>query len=315
MTTVALKYRRIDGVNPEGTLVTSGLVEVTPAYRSDTTQGQLTTITQTFPVGSSITLAGGTYLFRLRASDGHGGRLKDEGVNRLVPASGTFDVDDLTEVTPGVTGVTQSDVAAMIAAAVAGLVVGPGGTPTGTGPGGAFYIQDVQDSTAVGRAVVKAVDAAAGRTAISAAAAASPTITGTATLANVVVTGTTSFVDGSIAQVEVAGLPALATSIAGKASLNPSTGLVNASDIDTAIARQTDVAAAFAAVTTPAWSSIVGVPTGRTYVDLVLPGGVLAPRTSVVVPPGWAVNWVSPTPPPIGGPYMLSVDTYERANV
>lgn len=171
MTIVNLKYRRIDGVNPEGVLITSGLVDVTPAYRSDTGSGQMTTITESFPVGSSITLAAGTYLFRLRASDGHGGRLKDEGVYRLVPASGTFDVDDLVETNPVVGSVTQSDVAAMIQAAVAGLIVGPGGTPTGSGPGGAFVIADVTDSTTTGRAVVKAVDPAAGRTALSAAAA------------------------------------------------------------------------------------------------------------------------------------------------
>lgn len=315
MTTVNLKYRRIDGVAPEGALVTSGLVEVTPAYRTDTTQGQLTTITQTFVVGSSITLVGGTYLFKLRSSDGHGGRLKDEGVYRLVPASGTFDVDDLAEVTPTVGSVTQSDVQAMIDAAVAGLIVGPGGTPTGTGPGGAFYIQDVQDSTATGRAVVKAADAAAGRTAIGAAPTASPTFTGTASLANLTVSGTVSFADGSIAQADVAGLPAVVTSIANKADLNPSTHLVSASDIDPAIARQTDITAALGTATNPPWANIVGTPGGRPYTDLVLPGGVAAPRSSIVVPPGWGVNWVSPTPPPIGGPYMLSIDTYERANV
>jgi hypothetical protein len=198
-----LKYRRIDGVNPEGTLVTSGLVEVTPAYRTDTTQGQLTTVAQTFPVGQSITLAGGTYLFKLRASDGHGGRLKDEGVYRLVPASGTFDVDDLAEVTPTVTGTTQSDVAAMIAAAISGVV---GGTPTGSGPGGAFVIQDVTDSTVVGKAVVKAVDAAAGRTAIGAAPTVSPTFTTSLTAANPVFTGTVTIPDNALAIADTSGL-------------------------------------------------------------------------------------------------------------
>jgi hypothetical protein len=94
--------------------------------------------------------------------------LKDEGVYRLVPNSGTFDVDDLTEVAPSASGMSISDVQALINAALAGVVAG---APTGTGTGGEFWIQDVKDSTAIGRAVVKAVDTAAGRTAISAAAA------------------------------------------------------------------------------------------------------------------------------------------------
>jgi hypothetical protein len=98
VTTVNLKYRRIDGVNLDGALLTSGLVEVTPLLRTDTTVGQLTTISQTFSVGATIVLAPGTYRFKLRASDGRGGRLVDESINRLVPATGTFDVDDLTEV-------------------------------------------------------------------------------------------------------------------------------------------------------------------------------------------------------------------------
>jgi hypothetical protein len=192
MTTVNLKYRRIDGVNPEGTLVTSGLVEVTPAYRTDTTQGQLTTIADTFAVGSTITLAGGTYLFKLRASDGHGGRLKDEGVYRLVPNTGTFDVDDLTEVTPSASGMSISDVQALINTAVAGITAG---APTGTGPGGAFISNDVTDTTPVGRSVMKAVDATAGRTAIGAAAAANPVFTGTVTIP-----------DGALAIADTSGL-------------------------------------------------------------------------------------------------------------
>jgi hypothetical protein len=43
---------------------------------------------------------------------------------------------------------------------------------------------------------------------------ANETHTGTTTFTNIVVSGTTSFADGSIAQAEVAGLPALVTSLA-----------------------------------------------------------------------------------------------------
>lgn len=183
--------------------MTSGLVEVTPAYRTDTTQGQLTTISDTYPVGSSIILAGGTYLFKLRASDGHGGRLKDEGVYRLVPASGTFDVDDLDEVTPTASSMSISDVQALITAAITGITAG---TPTGTGTGGAFWIQDVLDSTAVGRSLVKATDAAAARTAIGAAPAASPTFTTALTAANPTFTGTVVIPDGALAIADTSGL-------------------------------------------------------------------------------------------------------------
>lgn len=60
----------------------------------------------------------------------------------------------------------------------------------------------------------------------------------------------------------------------------------------------------------------IGVPTGRVYVDLVCPGDVIRPRSDAgAIPPGFAVNWVKLTPPPLGGPYMQDIDTYERAYV
>lgn len=266
MTTVVLKYRRIDGVNPEGTLITSGLVEVTPAYRTDTTQGQLTTITQTFPVGQSITLAGGTYLFKLRAPDGHGGRLKDEGVYRLVPNSGTFDVDDLTETNPVVGSVTQSDVQAMIDASVAGIVAG---APTGTGTGGAFWIQDVLDSTATGRAVVKAVDAAAGRTALSAAAA-THTHVATTDLTATGTKNTTTFLrgDNTWAAPPAAGSPAWVDITGVPSTFPPSTHTHTVSDI---VGESTPVGNLLAAPDAAAARTAIGAADGATTAYIRIP--------------------------------------------
>lgn len=221
MTSVQLLYTRIDGVTLTGTPVTNGLVDVTPAYRSDTGVGQMTTIASSFPVGSTIILAPGTYLFKLRASDGHGGRLKDEGVYRLVPASGTFQVDDLDEVTPTIGGLTQSDVAAMITAA---LTAGPTGTgaPAGTGTGGRYKVSDLTDVTTVGVGVGTAASQAAGRTALGA--------------------GTSNLVVGTTAGT-AADAAALATSLALKADLaspaltgNPTAPTPTAGDNDTSIA-------------------------------------------------------------------------------
>lgn len=228
---------------------------------------------------------------------------------RFVPSSGVpVNWGALTLVTGPAGGAAPTDA---LVARVTTLE-----TNLGSVSGGASNLGSITDMSPPARNFNAQTSVTNMRDNLLAAPKAAPTFTGTATVANLVVSGTTSFVDGSIAQADVAGLPALASSIALKADLNPTTGLVDAADIDPAIARQTDVTAAFASVSTPTWSNIVGVPTGRTYIDLILPGGVAAPRSSVgAIPPGWAVNWVSPVPPPIGGPYMLSVDTYERASV
>jgi hypothetical protein len=281
LTTVNLKYRRIDGVAPEGALVTSGLVEVTPAYRTDTGSGQLTTITQTFVVGSSITLAGGTYLFKLRASDGHGGRLKDEGVYRLVPASGTFDVDDLTEVTPSASGMSISDVQALIDAAIAGIVAG---SPTGSGPGGAFVIADVTDSTTVGKAVVKAVDAAAGRTAISAAAA-THTHVATTDLTATGTKNTTTFLrgDNTWAAPPAAGSPAW-TDITGKpTTFTPSTHTHVVTDI---VGESTPVGNLLSAADAAGARAAIGAADGAT--------------TALIRVPWRQIGSTYPTPMPTG---------------
>lgn len=100
---------------------------------------------------------------------------------RVVPGTGTNLLwESLTLVpppsAPGVGGVTQADLSALytllhaeIQAVAAGGV--GGGAPAGTGTGGQYKVADLQDITTVGKAVALAVDAAAGRTALSAAAA------------------------------------------------------------------------------------------------------------------------------------------------
>ena len=164
-------YRRPDGVHAEGTLLTAsdGSVAISSVRRYDTSDGEMTRAAFTVPLNTQgVFLDPGTWNFELiGVSDGKGGYLSgDDAIStRTVPASGTFDVDDLTEVSGSSGQGLAPEWKAYIDAAIAAVTVGAGGTPTGTGTGGAFWIQDVLDSTAVGRSVVKAATAAAARTA------------------------------------------------------------------------------------------------------------------------------------------------------
>lgn len=101
MTDVALKYRRIDGLSLDGSLITVGAVTITPLARRDTTTGQMTTTeltVQLAPTPPTVTLAPGEYRFRVR------GPGVDITEFRLVPASGMYDVDDLDETSGSSSG-------------------------------------------------------------------------------------------------------------------------------------------------------------------------------------------------------------------
>jgi hypothetical protein len=164
----------------------------------------------TVPLGTqNVFLDPGTWNFELiGVSDGKGGYLTgDDAIStRTVPNSGTFDVDDLTEVSGSSGQGLAPEWKAYIDAAIAAVTVGAGGTPTGSGVGGAFISVDVTDTTTVGRAVMKAADAAAGRTAIGAAPAASPVFTTALTAANPTFTGTVVIPDNALAIADTSGL-------------------------------------------------------------------------------------------------------------
>lgn len=94
MTVVVLKYRRIDGANLDGALITVGAVTIAPLARRDTDAGQMTTAPLTVGLAAtppSVTLNAGEYRFQVK------GPGFDFTEYRLVPSSGTHDVDDLDE--------------------------------------------------------------------------------------------------------------------------------------------------------------------------------------------------------------------------
>ena len=257
MPTVNLKYRRPDGLNVEGVALVEGdgVVEINSYRRYDTSTGEMTRIAFTAPIGASVLLAGGSWTFELvGVSNGKGGYLtgSDAKITRLVPNSGgPYDVDDLDEVEPSGTGL-EPEWKAYIDLAVAGIT---GGTPGGTGPGGAFVIDDVSDASAVGQLVVKAADQAAGRAAIGAAAA-----------ANAVFTGTFTTADAAIAQAKISGLVAALALLAPKANAT-FTGTFATADnaiaqakVNGLVADLAAINASLAAFTTPDWGDIIGTP-------------------------------------------------------
>lgn len=157
MTQVNLKYRRIDGSNLDGTLVTVGAVTITPLARRDTTAGQMTTaelLVPLAPTAPTVVLSEGTYRFRVK------GPGLDNTEVRLVPASGgPYDVDDLDEVTPTGDVALEPEWKAYIDAAIAGVAAG-NVTPSG-----------ITGSTAIGQALIVAASQSSARTTIDAAAA------------------------------------------------------------------------------------------------------------------------------------------------
>lgn len=122
--------------------------------------------------------------------------------------------------------------------------------------------------------------------------AAPGTLTATVTGLSTTVTGHTT------------SIGTITTALGNKADLNGS-GLVDASDIDPAIARLTDVTAVQST-----WTNISGRP--NVYVPLPCPNsatGVFPSRPSV--PPGTVVVWISSAIPPFGGVYMQVGDEWE----
>lgn len=315
MTAVVIAPRIEDPTNDTETVASSGYFKIRPS-KAYVSAGQwvqpVWPKNQTNLTGSPVTVQldpqpDVPYELFVNIPDGAGGRYKFTEF-RIVAGAGPVAWETLTRVDgPGGDPVLTSVVDARLTALETSFGGVSGGASTLAGITNMSPLARLLNTDTTQAAMLSRIGAAA--TVHTHVATTDLTATGTK--------NTTTFLrgDNTWAVPPASDLTALNAQIALKAPLNPATGLVDANNIDPAIARQTDVTAAFASVVTPAWSSISGVPTGRTYVDLVLPGGVLAPRTSVVVPPGWAVNWVSPTPPPIGGPYMLAVDTYERASV
>jgi hypothetical protein len=163
VTQVQLLYRRPDGVTPGGVLITEGLVKISSVRRYDSSGGEMTTVAWTSELGDTVTMDPGTWRFELyRVDNGRGGYLtgNDAVQYKLVPASGTFQVDDLTEVDPITDSATSAtpEVLAMIAALQAqvnALVISGGGLPP--------------DATTFGIAGLKYANAAAARTAIGVA--------------------------------------------------------------------------------------------------------------------------------------------------
>lgn len=158
MTVVNLKYRRLDGVNPEGTLLTQGTILISPAFRYDTSQGQMTTAKLPVPINGQVTLAPGNYVFEPQENtvpDGAGGFLgESEKVIKVVPSSGTYDVDDLAEIPAAMPPDLDAAWKQYVDEQIALVTVGTGGTPTGSGPGGAFIAVDVTDMTTPGLTAV-----------------------------------------------------------------------------------------------------------------------------------------------------------------
>lgn len=155
MTQVRLKYRRIDGSNLDGSLITVGSVTITPLDRRDTSDGQMTTAALTVQLAATPptkTLAPGGYRFRVQAPG------LDNTEVRMVPASGgPYDVDDLDEFTPTGSPVLAPEWKTYIDTRIAEVVAGTV-TPAG-----------IAGSTAVGQALIVAADGAAARGVISAA--------------------------------------------------------------------------------------------------------------------------------------------------
>lgn len=267
---IDLFYRRIDGVAEDGVAITRGDVVVSPYYRQDTDSGELTTMPRTFPVNTQQQLRSGDYTFTLVVpnGDGFGGDFVQSSV-RTVPTSlpvgfTSLQVDDLTEVNPTPSNTPPPDgwqayVDDRFDELEALILAIPGGTPIGTGPGGAFIAQDVTDTSAVGRAVMvaggvgsTASQQAAARDAILAAPRVDPVFTGTTDLVNLDVSGTATFANGSIAQADISGLvDALAARglASGGTFTNPTfTGTLTIEDGDIAQADVNGLVAALAAL-------------------------------------------------------------------
>ena len=277
VTTVNLLFRQIDGAG--GTeLITApeARVMVGPVRRSDTTSGELTTVAKPFALGSTIQLQPGTYRFTLwHVPDGFGGYIegRDAEQVRLVPNSGTFDVDDLEEVSTWSADSLTPEIQAYIDQRIATV---ENGSPSGSGPGGAFISVDVTDTTVTGRGVMTAANAAAARTAIGAGTSnlAVGTTAGTAAEGDKVVnkagaetiTGVKTFTanpvfnDNAIPQAKVVGLSGLASPPDASTSVK---GLIKLAGVLSGTA-DSPTAPGLAALSGATFTGAVTVPTPAT---------------------------------------------------
>lgn len=170
MTQVQLLYRRPDGVTPGGVLITSGLVKISSLHRYDSSGGEMTTVAWTSALGATVTMDPGTWRFELyRVDNGRGGYLagSDAVQHKLVPASGTFQVDDLTDVDPTTDSAVTSTPEWLALyqaqqAQIDSIVITGGGIPA---PVDSVFT----DATTFGKARIKDANAAAARTALGVA--------------------------------------------------------------------------------------------------------------------------------------------------
>lgn len=255
MTLVNLVYRRPDGVHAEGTLLTAadGSVAVSSIHRYDTSDGEMTRVAFTVPLGTQgVFFDPGTWVFELvGVSDGKGGYLTGDDATsvRIVPASGTFDVDDLTETTLSGGPALPDELTARVAALEA-LIAGGGGGGGGAvlsvaGKTGAvnLVIADISNTNDVGQAIVTMAGAS-----LAARKAAVLAYLGAGTSGLTLGTSSTQAAQGDLAAY-LAGAQTFTGTKTFSAGLTVSGGTVNLPDNSLAIADVSGLQAALDTLT------------------------------------------------------------------
>jgi hypothetical protein len=166
VTTVNLKFRQITDTGAIGAIAnaTQARILVRPDRRTDSTDGEVLPVWSSHAINDSVNLPPGPYRFQLsHFPDGDGGELSGDDANqiRMVPSSGTFDIDDLAEITPTGSVALEPEWKVYIDQQIQSVA---GGVPvTGSGPGGELQPIDLYNVTTLGQNITRAADGAAVR--------------------------------------------------------------------------------------------------------------------------------------------------------